>query len=260
MDLKTKYLEIELKNPIVPSASPLSKNIDNMKRLEDSGASAIVMFSLFEEQIRHENESFDFMMEQGTERFPESLSYFPEVEDYHVGPDQYLDLIRRASASCEVPIIGSLNGSSPGGWSSFARSMQDAGAAAIELNIYLVPGNPHTSGRDVEDRHVEILRQVKDAVSVPVAVKLSPFFSAPGEMALSLVAEGADGFRLASYGADGARAVLGPEGQVVGEAGAEPVAVARRRDELRSKRDSPWIGASTWCARLSMRPHCRSSS
>jgi dihydroorotate dehydrogenase (fumarate) len=196
MDLTTKYLGLDLKHPVVASAGPLSSTFDGIKRLEDSGASAIVLFSLFEEQIRHENESFDFLMEQGTERFPESLNYFPEVEDYHVGPDQYLDLIRRAAASCEVPIIGSLNGVTSKGWTEYAKEIQSAGASALELNIYYIPADINITGREVEERYLQVVRRVKQAVSIPVAVKLNPFFSSTGEMAKRFVEAGADGLVL----------------------------------------------------------------
>lgn len=196
MDLKTKYLGMELKHPVVASAGPLSTSLDGIKRLEDAGASAVVLFSLFEEQIRYENESFDYLMEQGTERFAESLSYFPEVEEYHVGPDTYLDLIRRASEACDVPIIGSLNGITDHGWTEYAREIQDAGAAALELNVYYIPADLTITGREVEERYLQVVRKVKGAVTIPVAVKLSPFFSSMGEMAKRFVEAGADGLVL----------------------------------------------------------------
>jgi dihydroorotate dehydrogenase (fumarate) len=196
MDLKTSYLGLDLKHPIVASASPLSKTVDGIRRLEDSGASAVVLFSLFEEQIRFENESFDFLSEAGTESFAESLSYFPPVQDYRVGPEGYLDLIRQASAACDIPIIASLNGVTPLGWIEYARLMADAGAKAIELNIYYIPANIRTSGRDVEQVYIDVVKSVRDMISVPIAVKLSPFFSSMGEMAVRLVDAGADGLVL----------------------------------------------------------------
>ena len=196
MDLQTTYLGLKLKHPIVASSSPISKSLDGIKRLEDAGAAAITLFSLFEEQIRFENESFDFLAEAGTESFAESLSYFPAAGDYRVGPDSYLDLIRRASAACEVPIVASLNGVTSAGWTEYARQMAEAGAKAIELNIYYIPADLETSGRDVEQRYVDVIQAVRAAVSVPIAVKLNPFFSAFGAMAKRCVAAGADGLVL----------------------------------------------------------------
>ena len=196
MDLSTSYLGLPLKHPVVASAGPLSSTLDGIRRLEDAGASAVVLFSLFEEQIRRDNEAFDYMTERGTESFAESLSYFPEVEDYHVGPDDYLDLVRRASAAVDIPVIGSLNGVTDAGWIDYAREIQGAGAKALELNIFYIPADIDTSAREIEDRYIQIVRRVKGAVSVPVAVKLSPFFSATGEMARRLVENGADGLVL----------------------------------------------------------------
>jgi dihydroorotate dehydrogenase (fumarate) len=196
MDLSTTYLGMPLKHPIVASAGPLSSTLDGIRRLEDAGASAVVLFSLFEEQIQRENEAFAHLTEVGTESFAESLSYFPDVEDYHVGPQEYLDLIRRASESVEIPVIGSLNGVTDAGWTEYAREIQDAGAKALELNIFYIPADIETSGRDVEERYVQIVRHVSEAVSIPVAVKLSPFFSATGDMARRLVEAGAEGLVL----------------------------------------------------------------
>lgn len=196
MDLQTTYLGLKLKHPIVASSSPISRSLDGIKRMEDAGAAAITLFSLFEEQIRVENESFDFLSEAGTESYAESLSYFPDVGDYRVGPDSYLELIRQASAACAVPIIASLNGTTSAGWTDYARLMAEAGAKAIELNVYYIPADLDTSGRDVEQRYVDVIRSVRSAVSVPIAVKLSPFFSAFGEMAKRCVGAGADGLVL----------------------------------------------------------------
>jgi dihydroorotate dehydrogenase (fumarate) len=187
---------LALKHPVVASASPLSRTLDGIRRLEDAGASAIVLFSLFEEQIRYENESFDFLSEAGTESFAESLSYFPAVGDYRVGPDAYLNLIRQATESVNVPIIGSLNGVTDTGWTEYAKEIVAAGAKAIELNIYYIPADINQSGRDVEQRYVDVVKAVRSAVSVPIAVKLNPFFSAMGEMAKRFVDAGADGLVL----------------------------------------------------------------
>ncbi|NJN45627.1 MAG: dihydroorotate dehydrogenase-like protein [Candidatus Competibacteraceae bacterium] len=192
MDLSTKYMGLELKHPLMASASPLSGNVDGIKRVEDAGASAVVMFSLFEEQIRHENAAFEHLIESGTESFAESLSYFPTADDYHVGTENYLDIIRRASESVSIPIIASLNGVTDSGWVEYAKQMQEAGAKGIELNIYYIPADLTTSGRDVEQRYLDIVKTVKKAVSVPVALKLSPFFSAFGSMAKQFDDAGAD--------------------------------------------------------------------
>jgi dihydroorotate dehydrogenase (fumarate) len=196
MDLTTTYLGLELKHPVVASAGPLSSTLDGVKRLEEEGAAAVVLFSLFEEQIRHENESFDYLYEQGMERFPESLSYFPAVEDYHVGPEGYLDLVRSAVEATDIPIIGSLNGITDDGWTEYAKEIEAAGARALELNIFFIPADIAISGREVEERYVRIVSRVKRTVNIPIAVKLSPFFSSIGEMARWLVEAGADGLVL----------------------------------------------------------------
>ncbi|NJO56144.1 MAG: dihydroorotate dehydrogenase-like protein [Rhodospirillales bacterium] len=196
MDLTTTYMGLKLKHPVVASAGPLSRTLDGIKRLAESGASAIVLFSLFEEQIRYENESFDYLSEVGTESFAESLSYFPAAAEFRVGPDSYLDLIRQAKAAVDVPIIASLNGITSSGWTDYAREMEKAGADAIELNIYYIPANLSTSGRDVEQRYEDVIRTVRAAVSIPIAVKLSPFFSSMGEMATRFTLAGANGLVL----------------------------------------------------------------
>jgi dihydroorotate dehydrogenase (fumarate) len=196
MDLTTTYLGLELKHPVVASAGPLSSTLDGVKRLEERGAAAVVLFSLFEEQIRHENESFDYLYEQGMERFPESLSYFPAVEDYHVGPEGYLDLVRSAVEATDIPIIGSLNGITDDGWTEYAKEIESAGARALELNIFFIPADIAISGREVEERYVRIVSRVKRTVNIPIAVKLSPFFSSIGEMARWLVEAGAEGLVL----------------------------------------------------------------
>lgn len=196
MDLATTYLGLDLKHPIVASASPLSRSLDGIKRMEDAGASAIVMFSLFEEQIRNENESFNYLMEAGTDQFAESLTYFPDVEERQAGPDSYLDLIRKATEATDVPIIASLNGITKAGWTEYAKEMADAGAKAIELNVYYIPASIDVTGAEVEQRYLDVVGAVKSAVSVPVSVKLSPFFSSTGDMAKRLVEAGADGLVL----------------------------------------------------------------
>lgn len=196
MDLKTTYLGLELKHPIVASASPLSRTLDGIRRMEDAGASAIVMFSLFEEQILYENEALDYLTEAGTEAFAESLTYFPSVQDYRIGPDSYLELIRAASKACDIPIIASLNGITSSGWIEYAREMIEAGAKAIELNIYYIPADLTITGREVEQRYIDVVKAVRSSIKAPIAVKLSPFFSSMGEMATRLVDAGADGLVL----------------------------------------------------------------
>src|ERR1022692_2231216 len=201
MDLSASYLGLALRNPLVASASPLSNTLDGVRRLAGAGVGAIVLYSLFEEQLRQEATRNARLADAGSESFAESLSYFPAAAAEsgaaeEAGPRQYLSLLERAATAVEIPVIGSLNGVTPGGWTSYARAMQDAGAAAIELNIYFIPGDPRISGRDVEQRHIDILCRVKDAVTVPVAVKLSPHFSSTGEMVMRLDQAGADGLVL----------------------------------------------------------------
>lgn len=203
MDLSTSYLGLALRNPVVASASPLSQGVDRVRALADAGVGAVVMYSLFEEEVHREQLHDLAVTEAHEDVFGEALSYFPTVPPTGSvppadagGATRYLRLLEQCAAAVDVPVLASLNGSTPGGWAAFARSMEDAGAAAVELNVYLVPGDPHTSARAVEDRHVEILRQVKDVVSVPVAVKLSPHFSSTGEMAMRLDRAGANGLVL----------------------------------------------------------------
>nr|VFJ66240.1 MAG: dihydroorotate dehydrogenase (fumarate) [Candidatus Kentron sp. DK] len=192
MDLRTTYMGMELKHPIIASASPLWEDLDNIKRAEDAGASALVMFSLFEEQLQHEAAAMEHFMSHGTESFPEALSYFPSMEEYHIGADRYLDILHHASNTVDMPIIGSLNGITNEGWIDYAKNMEEAGAHGIELNVYYIPTDLAVSGQEVEQRYLEILRHVKQAVSIPVAMKMSAYFSAPGHMAKRLDEAGAD--------------------------------------------------------------------
>jgi len=192
MDISTTYMGMNLRSPLVASASPLSESVDNIRRMEDAGVGAVVLFSLFEEQIRHEREMLHHYMTEGTDSFAEALTHFPEPETYHAGPDQYLELIRKAKAAVKIPIIASLNGVSIGGWIRFARKMQAAGADALELNIYYIPTDMTLSGYQVEQTYIEILQAVKKAVDIPVAVKLSPYFSNMANMALQLENAGAN--------------------------------------------------------------------
>ncbi len=196
MDLSTTYLGLQLKHPVVPSASPLSQTIDGIRRLEDAGASAVVMHSLFEEQIEGESHLLDHYLNVGVDSTAEALSYFPSMAHYNIGPDAYLEQVRAAKAAVSIPIIGSLNGVSTGGWVEYARYIQEAGADALELNIYFVPTDLHTSAVSVEERYLDIVRAVKSQVSIPVAVKVGPYFSSFANMALRLSKAGADGLVL----------------------------------------------------------------
>ena len=196
MSLVTNYLGLILKNPIVASSSPLSHSIDSIRRLEDAGAAAVVMYSLFEEQITFDSFYIDYYLTTGTNSYAESLNYFPEMQGYNVWPDEYMNLIRRAKEAVDIPIIGSLNGVSAGGWTDYATLMEEAGADAIELNVYYIPTSVDLEGREVENMYLEILREVKETVSLPVAMKLSPYFSSTANMAKRLVDEGANGLVL----------------------------------------------------------------
>jgi dihydroorotate dehydrogenase (fumarate) len=196
MDITTTYLGLPLKNPVVASASPLSRTLDGMKRLEDAGVSAIVMYSLFEEQIVHEAGEVDHYLHYGTESFAEALSYFPQAEDYNLGPDQYIEHVRKAKEALSIPVIGSLNGISTGGWISYAKKIAEAGADALELNVYYIPTDPLLTAQAVEQRYLDVLEAVKKSVSIPVAVKLGPFFSALSHLATRLDGAGSNGLVL----------------------------------------------------------------
>lgn len=192
MDMTTSYMGLTLKNPLVASASPLSESLDTIRRLEDNGAAAVVMFSLFEEQIRHESAALEHFFNVGRNSFAEAESYFPAIQDYDVGPGQYLTLIRKASEAVDIPIIASLNGVTEHGWVTFAGEMQDAGASGIELNVYYIPTETFRSGAEVEQQYLNVLAAVKNAVSIPVAMKLGPYFSSFADMASQLDEAGAD--------------------------------------------------------------------
>jgi dihydroorotate dehydrogenase (fumarate) len=196
MDLSTAYLGLNLRNPLVASASPLSGTVDDVRRLATAGVGAVVLYSLFEEQLRREAAHNEQMALQGTESYAESLTYFPATIDDGHGGHRYLRLVERAAAAIDIPVIGSLNASTPGSWARYARGIQDAGAAAIELNIYYLPGDTGIDGSAVEQRHLDVLAEVKSAATIPVAVKLSPYFSATADMAHRLDAAGADGLVL----------------------------------------------------------------
>jgi dihydroorotate dehydrogenase (fumarate) len=187
---------LKLKNPLVPSASPLSESVDNYKRMEDAGAAAVVNYSLFEEQIRHESQELHHHLQHGTESFAESLSYFPEPEEFVLGPTQYLEHLRKAKEAVSIPVIASLNGHTEGGWTEYARQIAQTGVDALELNIYFLATDPGVSAEILEANYLEIVRSVKSAVSIPVSVKLSPFFSSLANMAKKIVEAGADGLVL----------------------------------------------------------------
>lgn len=191
-DLATTYMGLSLRNMLVASPSPLSYTYHGIRRLADSGVSAIVLYSLFEEQLRQQQAHLAELVDGPAESFPEALDFLPDIAKEDPGPRAYLRLLERSAGDLDIPVVASLNGATPAGWTGYARSMQDAGAAAIELNIYYLPGAPTTTAREVEQRHLDALQHVKEAVSIPVAVKLSPYFSAIGEIAQALDRAGAD--------------------------------------------------------------------
>ncbi len=196
VDLGTCYLGLPLKNPLVVAACPLTQSLDNLKRLEECGAAAAVLSSLFEEQIDHESAEIARVYEFGAESFAEALTYFPEMTEYRFATDSYLEHIERAKRAVAIPIIGSLNGISTGGWTRYARRIQDAGADALELNIYFVAADIDIPGPDIEKMYLDLVAAVKQAISIPLAVKIGPYFSSPGHMARRLVEAGADGLVL----------------------------------------------------------------
>ncbi len=191
-DLTTTYMGLRLKNPIVPSASPLSADLGNIRRMEDAGAGAVTLHSLFEEQIESDAEALSYYLDRGTDSFREALTYFPTLGEYRRAPDEYVEHIRKAKQAVDIPIVASLNGITPGGWVRYAKQFEEAGADAVELNVYFIPTSFSLMSYDVEDLYVKIMRRVKEQVSVPVAVKLSPYFSALPHVASMLDAEGAD--------------------------------------------------------------------
>jgi dihydroorotate dehydrogenase (fumarate) len=196
MDLTTTYLGLNLKNPVVPSASPLSKDIGRIKEMEDAGAAAVVLYSLFEEQITHEALELYYHTVTHSESYAEAITYFPEAEDYHIGPDEYLEHIRRAKEAVSIPVIASLNGVTPGGWTEYAKKMEQAGADALELNVYMLATDVNKSSQDTESVYVDILKLVKSTVKIPVTMKLSPYFSSLAGFAKKLDDSGTDGLLL----------------------------------------------------------------
>jgi dihydroorotate dehydrogenase (fumarate) len=196
IDLSTDYLGLKLRTPLVPSASPLSQEIASIRRLEDVGASAIVLYSLFEEQLRLESLELDHHLSAGTESFAESLTFFPQATEFRLGPEGYLEHIRKAKEAVDIPVIASLNGASVGGWTKFAKEIEQAGADALECNVYSIPTNPELKAADIEQTYVDIVWAVKSAISIPVAVKLGPFFTNFANVAKRLDEAGADGLVL----------------------------------------------------------------
>ncbi len=196
MDLTTTYMGMSLENPIVVSALPLSENVDNVYKMQEAGASAVVMYSLFEEQITWQSHQLDHYLSYGVESFVEAKNYFPDMEEYHVGPEAYLNLINRAKMAVDIPIIGSLNGVSSGGWIDYAKRIEQAGVDALELNIYYLPTDIGMSSSEVEQMYLDVVKDVKSSISIPVAVKLSPYFSATANIAYRLAQAGADGLVL----------------------------------------------------------------
>jgi dihydroorotate dehydrogenase (fumarate) len=193
IDLSTNYLGLRLKNPIVVSASPLSEKLENFSRMRDAGAGAIVMYSLFEEQIEAESENIDSALEYGANSYGEATSYLPDMPKYHVGPDRYLDLLQKAKKSVDIPVIASLNGKSRGGWSRYAQYLEEAGADALELNIFNIPTDPAISAQQLEDGYVELVRAIRKQVRIPISVKLGPYFTSLANFAKRIGEAGADG-------------------------------------------------------------------
>jgi dihydroorotate dehydrogenase (fumarate) len=196
IDLTTQYLGLTLRTPLVPSASPLSQEIASIRRLEDAGASAVVLYSLFEEQLRQETLELDHHLSTGTESFPEALSFFPQASEFRLGPEGYLEHIRKAKEAVDIPIIASLNGATVGGWAKFAQQIEQAGADALECNIYYIPTDPNLKAAEIEQTYIDVVWAVKSAISIPVAIKISPFFTNLANVAKRLDDAGADGLVL----------------------------------------------------------------
>ncbi|MBI1802489.1 MAG: dihydroorotate dehydrogenase-like protein [Chloroflexi bacterium] len=192
VNLSTTYLGLELKNPVVPSSSPLMQKVVNLKRLEDAGAPAVVLHSLFEEQLLHDHAALDYYLAYGAESFAEARTYFPNLNKYNLGPDGYLEHIRKAKSAVGIPVIASLNGFSTGGWIEYARQIEQAGADALELNVYYIAADPALSSEEVEQMYLDLVRDVKTEVTLPVAVKLGHYFTSFANMARRLDHAGAD--------------------------------------------------------------------
>ncbi len=196
VDLTTTYLGLQLKNPVVASASPISKKLSRIRSLEDAGASAVVMYSLFEEQIVHESLALDHYLNQGTESYAESVTYFPDLGHYNVGPEDYLDLIQKAKQAVSIPVIGSLNGYSTGGWVEYAKKIEQAGADALELNVYYLPTDLNLTSQELEQSYIDLVKDVKSQIHIPLAIKLNPYFTALPNLCGKLSQAGANGLVL----------------------------------------------------------------
>jgi dihydroorotate dehydrogenase (fumarate) len=195
-NLETTYLGLQLKNPLIVSASPLSRKVDRVRRLEQAGAGAIIMYSLFEEQIDHESRSLDHYLSRGTDSYAESLSYFPDLQHYNLEPEQYINHLKRLKDAVQIPVIASLNGISSGGWIEYAHRLQEAGADALELNIYFVPTDPNLTGMELEESFVTLVSTVREQLTIPLAVKIGPSFTSVPNMAQRFAAAGANGLVL----------------------------------------------------------------
>lgn len=196
VDLTTTYLGMKLKNPLVASSSPLTEKVENVKRMEEAGVSAIVMYSLFEEQITHESLELDYFLNQGTESFAESLTYFPNMGKYTLAPDKYIERLERTKKAVSIPVLGSLNGVSTGGWTSYARKIQDAGADGLELNMYYLPTDVDMTSDLLEQTYLRLVSDIRSTVNIPLAVKLAPYFTALPNFAKRLADAGVDGLVL----------------------------------------------------------------
>ncbi|MBK9165800.1 MAG: dihydroorotate dehydrogenase-like protein [Acidobacteria bacterium] len=192
-DLTTQYMGLNLSSPLVVSSNPLSQKVDNILQMEDAGAGAVVLFSLFEEQIRGEAARVEQVSMATSNAFSEASDYFPDIRDYHVGPGRYLDLIRKSKERTGLPIIASLNGTTPEGWIEYAHEIEQAGADALEINVYFIPADIHLTAADVEDRYLDVVRLVRETVKIPIAVKMNPYFSSTGNMSQRFCEAGADG-------------------------------------------------------------------
>jgi dihydroorotate dehydrogenase (fumarate) len=195
-DLKTKYLGLDIKSPLVASASALSKKLDNIKAMEDAGLGAVVLYSLFEEEIINEELALDHFLTRGSESFAEAITYYPDLQNYNTGPDKYLQLIRTAKEAVDIPVIGSLNGVSTGGWIKYAKLIEEAGADALELNMYFVPADPAVSSETLEKAHIELVSDIRKSIKIPLSVKLSPFYSSIPHITAAIAKAGAKGLVL----------------------------------------------------------------
>ncbi len=195
-NLTTNYLGLPLRNPLVASASPLSERVETVRKLEEAGIGAVVMYSLFEEQIIHESLELDHYLSYGTDSFAEALSYLPDIGRYSLGPEKYLDQVNALKNAVNIPIIGSLNGVSTGGWIEYAKKIEEAGADALELNIYYLPFNPDLTSAELEKNYIELIRNIKAQINIPLAVKLGPYFTGLANILRQFADAGADGLVL----------------------------------------------------------------